>query len=68
MYNESMEKGMVEKRPDKPKWKTAVGDEVLENIDLIEYYKLHQLDEKYDNKLLGSFSSEGKYVLPDEMI
>lgn len=53
-------------RPQNETWKVFGSDEVLEDKDLIEYYKLHQLDEKLIFKLLGDFTSEGKYVLPDD--
>ncbi len=61
-----MKKDEAQKRPQKPMW-TVEGGEVLENGDLIEYYKLHRLDEKYENKLLGEYNAEGKYVLPEEI-
>lgn len=61
-----MEKDEAQKRPQKPKL-TVESGEVLENSDLIEYYKLHRLDEKYQNKLLGEYNAEGKYVLPEEL-
>lgn len=61
-----MEKDEAQKRPQKPMW-TVEGGEVLENGDLIEYYKLHRLDEKYENKLLGEFNAEGRCVLSDQL-
>lgn len=54
-------------RSQKETWKIFGSDEILEDKDLIEYYKLHQLDVKLNYKLLGNFTSEGKYVLPEEI-
>lgn len=54
-------------RPQNETWKVFGSDEVLEDKNLIEYYKLHQYDEKLSFKLLGDFTCEGKYVLPDEI-
>lgn len=54
-------------RPQKETWKVFGSDEVLEDKNLIEYYQLHQFDEKLNNRLLGEFTGEGAYVLPDEI-
>lgn len=54
-------------RPQKETWKVFGSDEVLEDKDLIEYYKLHQYDEKLFFELLGEFTSDGKYALPEDI-
>lgn len=54
-------------RQQKETWKVFGSDEVLEDKNLIEYYQLHQFDEKLSNRLLGEFTGEGEYVLPDEI-
>lgn len=57
---------MAETRPQKVFLKVFGSEEVLENPSLIDYYRLHQVDEIYFNKLLGDFSPEGKYDIPEE--
>lgn len=54
-------------RPQKETWKVFGSDEILEDKDLIDYYKLHLYDEKLINKLLGEFTAKGEYVLPDDV-
>lgn len=51
----------------KETWKVFGSNEILQDKNLIEYYKLHQFDVKLKNELLGNFTSEGKYLLPDEI-
>lgn len=54
-------------RPQKETWKVFGSDEILEDKELIDYYKLHLYDEKLINKLLGEFTDKGEYVLPDDV-
>lgn len=64
LYNNNMGKNNLQQ---KETWKVFGSDEVLQDKNLIEYYKLNLYDEKLRNKLLGDFTSEGKYVLPDKI-
>ena len=57
---------MAETRPQKVMLKVFGGEEVLENPSLIDYYRLHQVDQLFLNKLLGDFTPEGKYDIPEE--
>ncbi len=52
---------MADTRVQKVFLKVHGSGEVLENPSLIDYYRLHQIDEIYFNKLLGDFNAEGKY-------
>lgn len=57
---------MAETRPQKVMLKVFGGEEVLENPSLIDYYRLHQVDQLFLNKLLGDFTPEEKYDIPEE--
>lgn len=54
---------MAEAREVKPTWVNYGTNQVIENENLIAYFKLRALEEKYLHTLLGEFTSEGKYSL-----
>lgn len=58
---------MAETRPKKITLKVFGSEEVLQEPALMDYYRLRQVDDIYMFKLLGDFTSEGKYVISEDV-
>lgn len=57
----------MEETKAKETFKIFENDEVIEDKDLISYYKLRILEIKNKQKLLGQFTADGKYVFSPEI-
>lgn len=57
----------MEETKAKETFKVFENDEIIEDKDLISYYKLRLLEIKNKQKLLGQFTADGKYVFSPEI-